>query len=116
MWRSCICLKTGDSSTALRMRWPTTISTIEKRNGMRQPQARKASLPSTVVSSQTVKVARIMPQGTPICGKAPKNPRLLVGACSTDISAAPPHSPPAEKPCRTRSRISRIGASTPIWA
>ncbi|MDQ0894902.1 hypothetical protein QFZ26_002457 [Agromyces ramosus] len=68
------------------------------------------------VSSHSVEVARIMPIGTPIWGNAPKKPRRFVGACSTAMSAAPPHSPPAEKPCRMRSRISRIGAAMPICA
>jgi hypothetical protein len=58
----------------------------------------------------------IMPSGTPICGNDPKKLRLSTGACSTAMSAAPPHSPPAEKPCARRSMTSRIGAQTPICA
>ena len=38
------------------------------------------------------------------------------GACSTAIRAAPPHSPPADRPCSSRSATSRIGAATPIVA
>ena len=56
------------------------------------------------------------PIGVPICGKEPKKLRLSGGACSTAMSAAPPHSPPAEKPCTTRRKISRIGAQTPACA
>ena len=83
---------------------------------MRQPQATNCSGVSSELSTSSVDVARIMPTGTPICGYGPKKPRRSIGACSTAMSAAPPHSPPAEKPCRMRSRISRIGAAMPIAA
>lgn len=48
--------------------------------------------------------------------KAPKNPRRPTGACSTTIVAAPPISPPTNRPCSMRMRISRIGAAAPIAA
>ena len=92
------------------------ISAIENRNGKRQPHAANPSLPNTRVTPSRTPVAMIRPIGTPICGKDPKKLRLPIGACSTDMSAAPPHSPPAEKPCRIRSTISRTGAQTPIRA
>ena len=47
---------------------------------------------------------------------APNRPRRCLGAYSTDMSAAPPHSPPAEMPCMMRRRISRIGAAMPMVA
>jgi hypothetical protein len=91
-----------------------TMRTTEKRNGIRQPHDWNCSGVVTVLRTHRTPVARIIPTGTPICGYAPKNPRRPTGACSTDISAAPPHSPPAEKPCRTRRRTSRAGAAMPI--
>ena len=98
------------------MNEPTRISTIENRNGKRQPHSRKASRPSTQFRISSTVVAMIIPIGTPICGNDPKKLRLSTGACSTAISAAPPHSPPAEKPCRILSTISSTGAQKPIWA
>src|SRR5690625_1202345 len=41
--RSCISVKTGDSDTALRMRYPTKIRTTDERKGIRQPQLRNCS-------------------------------------------------------------------------
>ena len=113
--RAAISLKTGLSATARRIRYPTTISTMDSRNGTRQPQAAKSSLDMLLLRKNSRPVARIMPTGTPICGYAPNMPRLLMGACSTAIRAAPPHSPPAEKPWMIRRVISRMGAQTPIW-
>jgi hypothetical protein len=55
-----------------------------------------------------------MPAGTPVCGKLPKKPRRFLGACSTAISAAPPHSPPTPRPWAIRSRTSTIGAAIPM--
>ena len=42
---------------------------------MRQPHARNWSGVISDVITKSVDVARIMPTGTPICGKAPKKPR-----------------------------------------
>lgn len=92
------------------------ISAIDSRKEMRQPQAMKFSAPTRVVMHHSAPVATIMPSGTPICGKAPNSERRSVGACSTAMSAAPPHSPPAEKPCSTRKPTSITGAHSPIWA
>ena len=50
------------------MRYPTTISTTEEMNGMRQPQARNASSDIEVVRMNMKLVASSMPSGTPICG------------------------------------------------
>ena len=46
--------------------------------------------------------------------KLPRNPRLRLGAYSAMKVAAPPYSPPVEKPWIIRSRTSRIGAHIPI--
>lgn len=47
---------------------------------------------------------------------APYAPRLPGGADSTMRDTAPPISPPAEMPCTTRQRVSRIGARAPTAA
>ena len=107
---------TGLSSTRARTKRPTPISTTESRNGMRQPQDRNCSLVVDVDTVRNTRLARISPIGTPTCGYVPKNPRRPGGACSTAMSAAPPHSPPAERPCSRRSTSSRIGAATPMLA
>ena len=44
------------------------------------------------------------------CCQAPVMPRLPGSAYSTRKAAAPPHSPPVEKPCPQRQISSRIGA------
>ena len=98
------------------MKVPTTISSTDSRKGTRQPQSMKRSMPTAAVRHQSTPVATIMPMGTPICGKAPNSERRCAGACSTAIRAAPPHSPPAEKPCSTRSPTSSTGAQTPSTA
>ena len=107
---------TGDSETPRRIHMPIAIRTSEKRNGILQPQLRNCS--SDVARDTTVRttVAISMPSGTPICGKPPNRPRFLTGACSTAMSAAPPHSPPAARPWRMRSRSRAIGATTPAPA
>ena len=55
-----------------------------------------------------------IPLGAPAFAKPAHRPRRVV-ACSADIRTAPPHSPPTEMPCSTRSRISPSGAKDPIW-
>ena len=74
-----------------------------------------ASLVIACTSANTP-VESSRPAGTPICGHEPKKPRRPFGACSTDISTAPPHSPPTPMPCAKRSTTSSIGATTPIDA
>ncbi len=81
---------------------------------MRHPQARNCSPGAIAVMIAMTPDASSRPSGTPICGEAPKTPRFFLGACSTAMSTAPPHSPPAEMPCRMRSSTSRIGAPTPM--
>ena len=43
-------------------------------------------------------------------------PRRLSGEYSAMKVAAPPYSPPVEKPCRRRASSSRIGAQMPMVA
>ena len=43
-----------------------------------------------------------MPAGRPMATTLPNRPRRPCGACSTDISTAPPHSPPSAKPWTKR--------------
>lgn len=50
------------------------------------------------------------------CEKLVLNPRLPSGECSARNVSAPADSPPTEKPCSMRKKISRIGAATPIAA
>ena len=45
----------------------------------------------------------------------PQKPRLASGAYSAMNVAAPPYSPPVEKPWMSRSNSSRAGAAMPIW-
>ncbi len=90
------------------------MSVTESRNGTRHPHAANCAGVVAAVMTHRTPVARISPIGTPIWGKAPNMPRLPRGACSTASRAAPPHSPPAEKHWRTRSRIRAAGAVAPI--
>ena len=99
-----------------RMKRPTPTSTALARNGIRQPQLRNAASLVIACTSANTLVERSRPAGTPICGHDPKKPRRPGGACSTDISTAPPHSPPTPMPCANRSTTSRTGAITPIDA
>ncbi|MDQ0718047.1 hypothetical protein QFZ55_007499 [Streptomyces luteogriseus] len=52
----------------------------------------------------------------PSSRKLPKKPRRLSGAYSAMNVEAPPYSPPVEKPCTSRKKISRAGAHRPITA
>src|SRR5512133_2377044 len=56
------------------------------------------------------------PAGTPIWGQLPKKPRRPGGAGSTDISTAPPHSPPTPMPWAMRRVTRMTGAQMPIAA
>jgi hypothetical protein len=113
---SLTCWNAGDSMIFRRMNRPTPTSTIEIRNGIRQPQAMNWSSVVALCTMVNASVESSRPAGTPICGQLPKKPRLPLGACSTDISTAPPHSPPTPMPCAKRSTTSRIGAARPIVA
>ncbi len=103
---------TGVSSTFMRTNRPMPSSTRLSRNGTRQPQSRNAFSPTSAAVPVSAAVDSTMPHGAPALVKLAHSPRREV-ACSADISTAPPHSPPTEMPCTTRSRISPAGASQP---
>ena len=108
-------VKTGVSATRARTNRPMASSTMLSRNGIRQPQARKASSPLRDADAASTRVESTTPLGAPALVKLAHRPRRD-DACSADISTAPPHSPPTAMPCTTRRSTSRIGAHTPIWA
>ena len=112
---SSISLKAGGSSILSRITRPTATSTIETRNGTRQPHDWKASSGSWV-TAVTARVEVSRPIGTPSCGHDENQPRLSSGACSTQSRTAPPHSPPRPMPCSIRRTSSSIGAATPMAA
>ena len=109
----CASRNTGDSDTEMRTHRPTMMSTAESRNGIRQPQAAKASSDWNAASSARTPVASRLPAGAPACGQEAQKPRCSGLPCSETIRTAPPHSPPSAKPWMSRRVISRIGASTP---
>ena len=96
------------------MNRPTPTRIALARNGTRQPHAMNAASLVIACTSAKTAVESSRPAGTPICGHEPKKPRRPFGACSTDISTAPPHSPPTPMPCAKRRTTSRIGARMPI--
>ena len=108
--------KTGLSASDSRTTRPMATNTMLNRNGSRHPHASNCAGEVNVVTARNSSCARISPAGTPTCENEPYAPRLAGGACSTAISAAPPHSPPADTPWSNRSTTSRTGAATPIWS
>ena len=82
---------------------------------MRHPQERNCAS-GRVEHAVMTRVASSAPEGPPMLVTLAANPRLPLRECSSDISAAPPHSPPTAIPCTTRSSTSRMGAAAPIWA
>ena len=107
--------KTGVSATRARTNRPMASSTMLRRNGIRQPQARNSASPVREADRASTSVESTTPVGAPALVKLVHRPRREE-ACSADISAAPPHSPPTAMPCTTRRSTSRIGAHTPTWA
>ena len=57
---------------------------------------------------------RVKPASVPNSRKLPRKPRLRSGAYSAMNVAAPPYSPPVEKPWTTRRMMRPIGAKMPI--
>ena len=105
-------LKAGGSAILSRMNSPTATSTMLARNGNRQPRdERLVEQPEHLV---TAPVESSRPIGTPSCGHEEYQPRRSSGACSTQSSTAPPHSPPRPMPCSIRSSTRSRGAATPI--
>ena len=108
--------KAGDSYSRSRTNRPIAISTTLNRNGIRQPQDRNAASEVVCWTVRKTTVDRNRPAGTPICGQLPKKPRRPLGACSTDIRTAPPHSPPTPMPWAMRNSTRMTGAQIPTWA
>ena len=86
------------------------------RKGMRQPHEPMAA--SERVAARTVESAE--PSKNPInvenSSQLTVKPRRRSGAYSARNVAAPPYSPPVEKPWRHRSKRSSRGAAKPICA
>lgn len=75
-----------------------------------------ACSPIAVSRPKTTSTASVKPARVPNSRKLPQNPRLRSGAYSAMKVAAPPYSPPVEKPWMIRSRNSSAGAAQPIVA
>jgi hypothetical protein len=101
---------------ASRIHRPTAISAPLSRNGTRQPHDSKAASDRVAVMMPSTPAASRLPAGTPTWGQLAFRPRRLGSPCSSDISTAPPHSPPSPRPWMTRSTTSRTGAATPMVA
>ena len=95
---------------------PTATSRKLATNGTRHAQAVNSSGATAVDAIRNTRFDAMMPIGRPSATKLPNSPRLPCGACSTDISTAPPHSPPSAKPWTKRSATSSAGAQAPIDA
>ncbi len=105
------CSKIGLSTTLARTYRPMPSNTIENRNGIRQPHARNCSLGISAASARAA-VPRKAPDGPPALVKDAARPRLRVSACSSDMSAAPPHSPPIAMPWTARRMTSMSAPHT----
>jgi hypothetical protein len=86
------------------------------RNGMRQPQLRSCASVSHVESASATAAPPSVPSAAVIETTLPHSARRFFGAYSTRNADVPVHSPPAEKPCAQRSRMSRTGARKPTLA
>ena len=105
--------KAGLSSTRNRTYRPTPTSTMDSRNGIRQPQLLKSASEVLPCTSLTMPVDSSRPSGTPSCGQLAKKPRRRCEPHSIDSSTEPPHSPPTPMPWMIRRTTSRIGAAMP---
>ena len=72
-WR--ISRNTGDSSTERRINQPTKISTMENRNGTRQPQAAKLSADIRAIVASDIFLDRVKNLGINAYGNAPSELR-----------------------------------------
>ncbi|MNT62638.1 hypothetical protein D3C72_2003760 [compost metagenome] len=73
---------TGDSLSCRRMYTETISSRIDNRNGIRQPHASKASVPSVVRQARITSSERNRPRVAVVWIHEVKKPRLPLGACS----------------------------------
>ena len=105
----------GDSAILSRMNMPTMTSTKLNRKGIRQPQASRSSLGSSVTNRKAA-LPSSAPVAGPTWGIAAKSPRRFFGAYSNAIRMAPPHSPPKAMPWRKRRLVSITAAHTPTWS
>ena len=61
----------GDSAIVKRIHRPTRTSTIENRNGRRQPQAKSCASVSSEDTTENTSVPSTSPSGAPSCGQLP---------------------------------------------
>ena len=108
--------KTGLSAMPTRTQRPTATSRKLATNGTRHPHAVNSSGATAVEAMRNTRLDVMIPTGSPSATKLPNRPRRPCGACSTDISTAPPHSPPSAKPWTNRSVTSSAGAHAPMDA
>ena len=81
-----------------------------------QPQLVRNSSVATENMTEASSEASKVPAPTETCCHEPAQARRPGGAFSTRNAEEVPNSPPAEKPCTQRARVSSRGAATPIWA
>ncbi|SKY81591.1 Uncharacterised protein [Mycobacteroides abscessus subsp. abscessus] len=89
---------TGVSSSCERRYRPINPSGSAIRNGIRQPHVCICSSESNSSRNRTIAVPALNPASVPNSSSDPYLPRLLSGAYSAMNVAAPPYSPPVEKP------------------
>jgi hypothetical protein len=75
-------LKIGDSFIRSRMYNEVATSTIDSRNGIRQPQSANASAPRSCCTPRITSSDMNSPSVAVIWMKLVKNPRRSSGACS----------------------------------
>ena len=73
---------TGLSASCIRIHREMPSNRRDTRNGMRQPQALKASSPTYVRVPMTTRSAANRPRVAVVCIQLVKKPRLPAGACS----------------------------------
>ncbi|MNG75629.1 hypothetical protein D3C79_341340 [compost metagenome] len=73
---------TGDSLSCMRMYTEIASNRIDSKNGMRQPQASKASVPIAVRQAMITNSDRNSPSVAVVWIQAVKKPRRPLGACS----------------------------------
>jgi len=81
---------------------------------MRRARTPLASLPSRTEHPSISNAPSEKPASVPNSRKLPQKPRLSSGAYSAMNVAAPPYSPPVEKPWIMRSATSAAGAHKPM--
>ena len=77
-----ICTKAGDSCSCMRIHTDTPSRMIDTRNGIRQPQASNASVPTAVRTPRMTSSDSSRPMVAVVWMKLVYKPRLPLGACS----------------------------------